>query len=361
MLSQVNDYAAVNARTRAMYARMLTTEDWNQLHESRDCTRIIQVLRETVYGPYLNNVDEKLLHPRRVEFEIKKHLSNSFDILTRLVPKRARNFFYQYYRVHEVDNLKAILRGLQIGQTWDQVRYLLFPCPSHSSFSSQVVSETASIEAAVDLLKGTPYYSTLSHAMERYTSEKSLFPLEVALDLDYWRKLWQEVNGLSGEDRRVALKICGTSLDHINLLWALRYRVFHGLSEEEIINYTLPFGMKVHDIDIQEIASGANILQVVNRIYPDVPSLAEMMRDPAEGLSAFELALQRDLIEVCKNTFTGNPFHLGIPLAYLTLLEMEIQDLIVLIEARAMDIPYERYQSYLLFKFDNAFIKNPIG
>ena len=89
MLSQVNDYAAVNARTRAMYARMLTAEDWNQLHESRDCTRIIQVLRETVYGTYLNNVDEKNLHPRRVEFEIKKHLSNSFDTLTRLVPKKA--------------------------------------------------------------------------------------------------------------------------------------------------------------------------------------------------------------------------------------------------------------------------------
>jgi hypothetical protein len=38
------------------------------------------------------------------------------------------------------------------------------------------------------------------------------------------------------------MKIIGSLLDMNNLMWAIRYKVYHKLSEEELINYTLPFG-----------------------------------------------------------------------------------------------------------------------
>ena len=66
-------------------------------------------------------------------------------------------------------------------------------------------------------------------------------------------------------------------------MWAIRYRVYHQLSEEELINYTLPFGYHVRDADIRAIAAGDDIAQVVKRIYPDLTNVAELLRRAPQG------------------------------------------------------------------------------
>src|SRR5690606_20536112 len=119
------------------------------------------------------------------------------------------------------------------------------------------------VPAAVELLKGTPYESAMSFAMKRFSAEQNLFPIEVALDLDYWRRLWAEAKKLSGLDREAATKIVGSLLDMNNLMWAIRYKVYHKLSEEELINYTLPFGFRVRDEDVRAIAAGADVAAIV--------------------------------------------------------------------------------------------------
>jgi V/A-type H+-transporting ATPase subunit C len=208
--------------------------------------------------------------------------------------------------------------------------------------------EAGNVAAAVELLRGTQYYETLSHAMKRYNTEQNLFPLEVALDLNYWRELWKDVNTLPSQDRSEALKIIGALVDMNNLMWAIRYRVYHNLSEEELINYTLPFGYRVRDTDIRAIAAGVDIAQVVKRIYPDLNEVDALLQDPAKGLPELELQLKRRVMQQCMAAFVGDPFHIGIPLAYLVLCDFEIQDLIVLIEAKSSKLPFEEYRQYLL-------------
>ena len=184
--------------------------------------------------------------------------------------------------------------------------------------------------------------------MKRYSAEQTLFPLEVALDLTYWRSLWNDVSVLIGEDRMQAMRIIGSLLDITNLMWAIRYRVYHHLSEEEMINYTLPFGFQVQDEDIRSIAAGADIAQIVQRIYPDLPNVDTLLEDTHQGLQTLELMLQRHVVEQCRAAFLGNPFHIGIPLAFLILSGMEIQDLTVLLEVKSAKNPSEDYRSYLL-------------
>src|SRR5438046_504689 len=122
------------------------------------------------------------------------------------------------------------------------------------------LSEAADFSALILALKSTayrPYLEILKDKelnprraiiqIKRYSAEQSLFPLEVALDLSYWRHLWAEARKLTGQDQEQGVKIIGALLDMNNLMWAIRYRVYHKLSEEELINYTLPFGYRVQD------------------------------------------------------------------------------------------------------------------
>ena len=345
----VSAYSLVNATVRALRSTMLTPETWNALVQAQDFDALLSVLSKTVYGPYLE-IERQALTPRRAVYQLRWHLADVYEKLIRLTPEPGRQLLLHLWRLYEVDNLKATLRGIETGASWDQVRHLLSPMTKYITVTTadmERMVQSGDVTRAIERIRHTPYYDTLVHALERYKTEKNLFPLEVALDLDYRRGLWQSVEQLKGSDLKQASRLVGTVLDVDNLLWATRYRVYHHLSEEEIINYTLPFGYQVRDEDIRAIAAGADIAQVVGRIYPDIEGLERLSDQPNARLGALELALNRHIAKTCYATFIGNPFHIGIPVAYLLLNEHEIRDLTVLIEAKASHLPMKTLASLL--------------
>ncbi len=347
--SQVNDYAALHARIRARLSRQLTFETWQELYAASDCVLMCDVLRNGPYGSYLQKVEAEDRTPRRAVFELKKVLTDAYQSIIPISPVELQLVLSEWLRVYEVDNLKATIRGIIIGETWDRVRHTLFPLGQFSKLSYEKMMGSNSLTDAIELLKGSIYYSPLTNALVRYTQEKNIFVLEVALDLDYWSRLWKDVQKLPLSDRTHARQLIGTLLDMNNLLWALRYRVYHQLSEEEIINYTLPFGYQVHDKHIRMLAAGGDISHILSDIYPDFSESNTGLKNPEKYLPVLEHWLMKRSIKKCKQNFIGYPFHAGIPIAYLHMLAMEIQDLTVLIEAKSMEIPFNRYRKFLLF------------
>jgi vacuolar-type H+-ATPase subunit C/Vma6 len=250
-----------------------------------------------------------------------------------MAPVQTRPLVKQLYRYYEIGNLKAILRSLVTvfagtaeTSLWERVRDVLFPLGEASVLPVQAMVESGSVSTAVDLLQGTPYEEVLSFAMKRYSSAQKL----------------------TGQDREHSVRIIGSLLDMNNLMWAIRYRVYHKLSEEEVINYTLPFGYRVQDSDIRAIAAGADIASIIMRIFPGIPDVNALLENPQAGLPRLEVLLKREIMKQCLAAFVGSPFHIGIPLAFLVLHDFEVQDLIVLIEAKSSEMPEEQYRPFLL-------------
>ena len=351
----VTDYAAISARVRAMYADLLTPQDMARLSEASDFLTLFNLLKSTAYGPYLEGLKDKDINPRRVITQIKRKLAASYYSVIQMAPVQTRPLVKQLYRYYEIGNLKAVLRGIVTVSAWntetalwDRVREVLFPLGSVSVLPAQAMVESGSVATAVDLLQGTPYEQALSFAMKRYSAEQNLFPIEVALDLSYWRRLWAEAGKLTGQDRQHGVRIIGSLLDMNNLMWAVRYRVYHKLSEEEVINYTLPFGYRVKDSDIRAIAAGGDIASIVSRLYTGIPDVNALLEEPKTGLPKLEVLLKRQVMKQCLAAFVGSPFHIGIPLAFLVMSDLEVQDLIVLIEAKSSNMPDDEYRPFLL-------------
>ena len=351
----VTDYAAISARVRAMSAELLTPQDMLRLSEAPDFSSLFNVLKGTAYGPYLEGLKDKDINPRRVITQIKRKLADAFYSIIQMAPVQTRPLVKQLYRYYEIGNLKAVLRALVTVSAWntetglwDRVREVLFPLGQGSVLPAQAMVESGSISSAVDLLNGTPYEDVLSFAMKRYSAEQNLFPIEVALDLAYWRRLWAEAAKLTGQDRQYGVRIIGALLDMNNLMWAIRYKVYQKLSEEEIINYTLPFGYRAKDSDIRAIAAGGDVAAIISRLYPGIPDVNALLEEPKTGLPKLEVLLKRELLKQCEAAFVGSPFHIGIPLAFLVKSDLEVQDLIILIEAKSSSLPEEEYRPFLL-------------
>ncbi len=353
--SGVSGYAAISARVRAKSAELLTPQDMVRLSEAPDFASLFASLKATAYGPHLENLKEKDVAARPVIMEAKRRLAESFDSVVQMAPVETRPLIKQLFRFFEVGNLKAVLRALVTvfsgnagSSLWERVSDVLFPLGPASVLPARAMVESGSLTSAVELLHGTPYEDAMSFAMKRYSSEQNLFPIEVALDLTYWRLLWAEATKLTGPDREYGVKIVGSLLDMNNLMWAIRYKVYYKLSEEEVINYTLPFGYRVHDSDIRAIAAGADPAPVVARIYPSIPGVSELLQDPETGLPKLEVLLKRELLKQCLAAYVGSPFHIGLPLAFLVMSDLEVQDLIVLTEAKSSNMAEEDYRPLLL-------------
>jgi len=351
----VSSYAALSTRARAMYADLLTPQDISRLSEASDLGALIGMLKNTPYGKYLAGLKEGDPTPRRVILQIRQRLAASYASIVQQAPEQTRPLVRQLFRYFEVGNLKAVLRSIHTVSSWtadiapwDRVSEVLFPMGAFSAIPAQEMVESGSIVSAVEFLRGTPYETVMSFAMKRFSAEQNLFPLEVALDLEYWRRLWGEIKHLTGKDREMGGKLIGSLLDLNNLMWAIRYKTFHQLSEEELINYTLPFGFRVKDEDVRAIAAGADIPATVSRIYPNLSDIATLLSDPIAGLPQLEHLLKQQVMKQCVSTFIGDPFHIGLPLAYLLLSDFEIQDLVVLIEAKSSKLKDDAFRPLLL-------------
>ena len=344
----VSGYAAIHSRIRVMYSTLLTPEDVASLRDAADLQTLVALLKDTPYGPYFTGVEDKDLTAKWAIHQIKHRMADVYLTIIHSVPAYTRSLVVQLFRHFEIDNLKAILRGIVTNSPWEQIRDVLFPMGSLSVLPAQQMLETGNVQAAIAQLSSTPYYDTLTHALKRYSEEQSLFPLEVALDLSYWQKLWAKVNQLPGRDRAEAMRIVGPLVDMTNLMWAIRYRVYYHLSEEEIINYTLPFGYRLRDEDIRTIAVGGDLVRVLDRLYPGLSDTDTLLEEPEHGLPKLELQIQRRIRKQLKEVFTSYPFQIGLPLAFALLIELEVQDLTVLIEAKSAQMPVERFTPYLL-------------
>jgi V/A-type H+-transporting ATPase subunit C len=351
----VSSYASLSAKIRIMYSHLLGASELAAAMDAADLPALVEALGVTSYGKSLEEIGEREPTKEQVTLALKRRLAWAYESVIQTAPDQARRVLVQLYRHHELENLKAVLRGISIqvaggsgAGSWDRVRRLLFPFGGRTTLPVERLAEAGSVAAAVEILKGGPYYDVLAFALKRYSSEQSLFPLEVALDLHYWRRLWQETVNLQGLDQREAMRITGSLLDMNNVMWAIRYRVYHQLSEEELINYTLSAGYRVRDQDIRSVAAGADIAALIERLYPSVEDAASLLEQPEQGLPWLEIELKRHVARQCEAAFVGDPFHVGLALALLVLQDFEVQDMVLLLEAKSSGLPAAVYAPFLV-------------
>ena len=342
-------YIMPNVHIRAMLGKMLSDQDWRELDNARDAASLLAVLKQTTYAPQLAEFEAVCPPCEALEARLNAHLARRFAHVIDLAPERDRPLIVMLKQLYEVDNLKTLLRGLQRGESPERVKSFLFPLGRASSIDMEALLTARDVQELVLRLQGTPYGDALRHALARYQDEHSLFPLEVALDLDYYRRLWQSIRDLRGDSKTWAEQLIGTWYDITNVMWALRYRYFYQMSLAEIINYTLPYGYRSNDSIIRGIAEGQEVNPLLRQVWGDSAPQAETTQ---EGwLPRLEVALHRRLSRLARGALLGYPFHLGVIVAYLLLKRYEVQDLMVLAEAKMSNLRRAAYWDYMIHQF----------
>lgn len=345
-------YAAANARMRGLYSQLLDESSWHQLVAAENFDAAISLLRTTTYGDIITELEQGGgLALEQLERGLAGRAAADCRKAMAFASGGARALMEVWWRHFELENLKALFRGFDQNLAPSTIGRFLIPLGDDSTLPWESLLREHSIPSLIDRLADTTYISPLRAALPIYQRDRSLFVIEIALDIRYYRDLAAAIKDLKGSEHKAASRILGTRLDMLNILWAFRYRVYYGLSVEEIVNYTLWQAVRTDANLVRDIALGADPKSIVVRVWGEGTvdlSPFDDAKNEAQMVLVLELALQRYWWGLAKRELAGYPLGLGCLLAYLVLEETEVRDLVTLLESKGMGWEPERADQYLV-------------
>lgn len=319
MAGSLRRYAYAQARIRARLARLLTRHQLELLAEYADANALRAELAA-------------LGHPERDETV----LAGFADVLD-MLEGPAREVVARYRDRYEAENLKALLRGVERRAPPAEVLPLLHAVGALAEpETARRVLEAGALVEAVDRLPAQPFGALLQRHVEATRPRPpERVRLEALAEREAWERAWRATDALDRSDRRSARRVLGIRIDALNVMRALRLRA-HGLAPEELAANAIRAGRHLGRAEREALAH-----------EPVEEWPARLARTPLAGaLSAgephrVERALAALVGRAALRELRAAPFSIGLPLAWLVLLELQASDLRRVLEGHRLGRPPE--------------------
>jgi len=342
MFASAVRYSYINAKVHSLKGRLLLQSDYKNLIQSQGMGGFVECLKSTPYGNGLHGSD--FSHDVLIGI-YHEDLFNDYIKIMDSVSGDQRLLVCHLYQRYELENVKAILRSVCHDRPKEGVSRLLFSLPKYHTVSTDTLLESKDLSDLIQRLKGTWYHDPLDHAAYRFEQEGETFPLEMALDLRYYGRLWEIVSSLKGRDKGIARSLIGVQLDTLNIVWMIRFKESYHFSPEEILNYGLINGHFINSRKRKKMAFSIDRNDIINNLdHTPYKVILGGITDPEV---AYTVLLQY-LIRLAHRNWTGKPFQIGVILDYLIFKEMEVRTLITITEAKRTGFSTEGFNRYLV-------------
>ena len=327
MTGDLRRYAGANARVRGLLVSLLGRAGLEALYSYPTRAAIIDVLRRTGYGAAMRGELQS-------DADVRRRLIAVGEAVLGMLAGAEALFVKQYLLRHEVENLKLIIRAVYRGVAWEQIAAHILPLKAIGTIEPEDLASAPDLHELVTRLAGTPYHAVLTAALRRL-DDVGPFALEVAVELDYYDRLWSATEALRATDTVWGQRLLGILFDILNLGYIARYRDVLALAPEEIPNYTLRQGRWLTPELRRALAARSD--GGWDTVLAGTP-YAPLFAGPAvaHGFEAACPGLWRVLAGEVQRALRVYPFHIGVPLGFLLAQEIEIRDLQILLAAKSL-------------------------
>jgi V/A-type H+-transporting ATPase subunit C len=355
MTSQVRRYAFINAKLRARLTKLLDEKVIDRIIEAPTIDDALLFLRGTSFST-LENLYNTTGDLKAGELELFRQEVHLYIELKKYVDGEVLEIVRALALNYEIETLKNALRlffdrtvrGRSID---DQMRYLFTERIEHE-IDMLKIAAAENLDRVVDLLSDSPYADIVKQHREAVVGEKTLFPLEIALDRFYHVNLLDSIRGLSGKDRGVARRLIRIEIDLLNINWIIRFRSLYKLPLERTLQYIIPSGFTIDQAAVKEAYASEKVVGILQGIVKKkYPSLAALLTAPPGDTNSRLLLIERILQEILmievRKILSGYPFSIGIILAYFILKRNEIRRLTAVLNAKQYKLTKQRIREAL--------------
>ena len=340
-MASIGKYGFINAKVRAMRSFLLTESIYRTMAGAGNVEELLPILAQT----HFRNVIQRLKESDEIEQELLHEEIRQIRLIQKYCHKNIAKLISLFLERFDCERLKVLLRY------WHRKKKseppvlrgkIVYELPIDAIVTADTLGEM------IVLLEGTPFQNVLSRAAADYQDSKTLFPLELAIDRDFFIRMLNEVESLPKKDWQIARRLLGLEIDLRNIDWIVRLRTYYDLSSAEIRKHILPHGSRISGKDVDRIVSGVDVSHGLIKATTGVRLPEGMGSVESFKLEDLEHLLYHILSFEARKAFGQFPFSIGSILGYLVLLRIETKNIRTLFQAKEYGFSAERTEALLI-------------
>ncbi len=333
---------ALTAKCRTMKGRLLSKDQYLALAARQSLPDAVAFLASTEgYSKIFADVDPNRVHRARLEQLLERNIIDAYSKLYTFTSGSEREFFGLLIEEFTITCLLDAIRATEYDDSMD-----FYPVPNfireHSAIDFSRIFRTDSRDEILAALSGTEYHETLEGMIDG-----SFEDIESALLRAYYKKLVKKTGKLfSGVEQKEILGAIHAKIDIINISIILRTRRFRALDEgrdnvrlevTEVFPRLIPIFGKFRESDIKDLCTADLTVDQTMAGY-----LTRMRRSPDELDEKTSTGEYGTRLIYANSKKLSRGSTLACALGFLTLLRVECDNLIYILEAIRYGIPAER-------------------
>ena len=258
MLNGLLKYGGLISKSKAIGAKQLKQEDYEQLMQKTSLAEIVAFLRNsTHYDDIFKDVGDKDLHRGDIENPLKKYYVSILKKYNCFVTGEDKKIIKMIFLREEIEALKDIMRRIE----GDKERFIA-PVDeyiaAHFSIDIKKLSEAKSMNEFVEMLSGTEYEKVLRKLVNADV-KRNMFTIEMALDSHFYKQLAKMIKETDKRNRNFMKAIYGSEIDLKNIIWIYRCAKYYNVSKEIVVAYHLPYRYDLSKANFDEMLSADNL------------------------------------------------------------------------------------------------------
>ena len=320
----------VNARVRARRAALYDEDDYRKLvRMSPD--EIARHMEETEYEAEINALGARHSGVDLIEYALHQNLAKHFHDLLAWSNGQLHELIARYLRKYDAWNLKTVIRGIYTGADYEAIETDLILAGDLEADILERMAGAESINEAIEVLEGTPFYRPLVDAYQEFEETEVLVPLENAIDRQFYERLLEERTEGPYERREgpmaMYVEFLQAEIDFLNIRNALR--LAYSGADIDPAAYYMAGGRLFDPVELTRLVSNPDDLvhAVRESTYGDELGAALDDLAEAESLIQFERALEGILLAYTERLANVFPVSVTSILSYILAKEREVDNI----------------------------------
>lgn len=344
-------YSFINAKIKTRLNNFLIGDALEGAIHAKTVTECFLPFRGTPYEVlekiYSATGDLKMVEAQIFAMELSLYL----DVL-KYVEEPVAEFVRALTRSPEVEYIKNTIRlwfdAHVRGRTIDDRTVYCYRGPCIDKFDVDKVISAQNVVAVIEEFRNTEYFPVLEKELPQSAKLGTLFSFETALDKQYYKLLTLACQKLPKADVKVAEKFIALDVDIENIASLVRLGTFSYARTTDITQYLIDYKGAMNVSTLVSANTSENPLAVayalLSKKYAGIASLWSR-GDAGIKLAGLERVLHEIRTMEARRLLAGNPFSIGIIIAYFVLLKNEFASVRTVLNAKYYELSEDRIRS----------------
>lgn len=315
-------YAYINARVKAMKAKLLPKETYTKLLVM-DIPEITRFIGETEYKAEINELAPKFSGIDLIEYALSLNLARTFHKLISISQDEAKLLITAYLRKWDAWNIKTILRGKTQGAPEEKILETLIPA---GEFAHEFLARLA--KSNIDeILQALEKESPEVHSIVKDVKTKKLSDIEDELDKLYYARLLKSAKSGMSTSTELFKKFVKIEIDIENLKSLFRLKRY-GLEGKDVLEHLIPNGLELREDELNKLStlSFAEFVKSLEQ-YTYWKSISDVVKPEMESLIEVETRLDKYKIEYVTRISHYYPLSILPIMGYISSKKVEVDNL----------------------------------